>query len=134
MWGAPTIVTHGTYDCTTPACSRGEWSGENTYSGGSARCTPVPHWDAILEEAERVGWPLNYRRDLYVHDRTELGRIDPSVPFLWVLREGGTHLYEVTYVDGVGHHAVHFAESIPQIFPSERLPRLHVGRALPAKA
>ena len=27
MWGAPTIVTHGTYDCTTPACSRGEWSG-----------------------------------------------------------------------------------------------------------
>jgi hypothetical protein len=115
-WGAPRIQTHRTDDCTTPECSRAEWSGENTYSGGAARCVAAPHWDAVLKEAERVGWPLKYRRDLYVHDRATLGMLDPSVPFVWLLREHGTHLSEVTYVDGVGHDAAHFAESVPQIF------------------
>jgi hypothetical protein len=119
-WGAPTVVTHNVQDCTSPECSRGEWSGENVYSGGTARCKAAPHWDAILAEAERVGWPVKYRRDLYVHDRAYLNQLDPSIPFVWILREHGTHLNDVTYVDGVGHDAVHFAESVPRIFSSER--------------
>jgi hypothetical protein len=76
----------------------------------------MPHWDAIVAEAERVGWPLHYRRDLYVHDRASIAHTSASEPFLWVLRECGTHFCPVSFVDGVGHGASHFAESVPQIF------------------
>jgi hypothetical protein len=113
---APRIITHEPNNCTTPRCSRDEWSGENVYSGGAAQCTPTPHWEAIVKEAERVGWPRDYRRDLYVHDRAHLGQLDPSEPFVWILRENGTHLFSASYVDGVGQDAVHFATSTPQIF------------------
>lgn len=54
---------------------------------------PVPltaAWGLIAGEALRVGWPTSYRRDLTLHDRRELGK--RGGPFLWVLRELGTHL------------------------------------------
>jgi hypothetical protein len=118
-WGAPTIVTHPTGTCAAPACilSRAPWSGENLYSGGMARCAPAPHFDAIVAEAERIGWPLQYRRDLYVHDRALLAQLDPSVPFLWIIREGGTHLYGATFTDDrPGRDASHFAKSVASTF------------------
>jgi hypothetical protein len=84
-----------------------------------------------VAEAERVGWPVQYRCDLYVHDREYLNQLDPSIPFVWILRESGTHLNDVTYVDGVGHDAVHFAESVPRIFtPHECLIYTWDGRYL----
>jgi len=121
-WGAPQIVTHETRDCTSPPCMLGpEWSGENLYSGGVERCRPAPHWDAILAEAEKRGLPKAYRRDLYVHDRAHAAQLDSAEPFLWILRENGTHLLPLDYVDGVKHDIVHFAVSIPKIFASEEL-------------
>ena len=47
---------------------------------------------AITKEALSVGWPTSYRRDLTLHDRRELSRHEEGDPFLWVLRELGTHL------------------------------------------
>jgi len=130
-WGAPTITTHRTDDCTAPACTRRDWTGEDVYNGGDARCAPLPHWDAIVAESQRTGLPTSYRRDLYVHDRNHLARLDPARPFLWVLRKGGTHLVTASFVDGAGHGAAYFATSIPKIFSCDR-PRVYTwdGRDL----
>lgn len=55
-----------------------------------------PGYVAVAREAIALGWPTHYRRDLTLHDRCELAaRVDSagrSAPFLWVVRESGTHL------------------------------------------
>jgi hypothetical protein len=108
---------------------------ESTAPGQCVRVKPMPHFDAIVAEAERVGWPRDYRADLFVHDRAALDKREPSVPFLWVLRDSGSSLFFVGERDGVGHDAAHFATSVPEIFgaPSCRLytwdgTRLHAHR------
>ena len=51
-----------------------------------------PHYRAIREMGRVMGMPLAYKRDLRLHDRRELAKRDPSLPFVWVLRVYGTHL------------------------------------------
>lgn len=51
------------------------------------------HWQALVAEAARVGWPTSYERDLTQIDRVILQERDPSLPFGWILREMGTHLF-----------------------------------------
>jgi hypothetical protein len=50
---------------------------------------------AIAHEATVVGWPTAYVEDLTVHDRRQLGELDPRECFAWILRECGTHLIVV---------------------------------------
>ena len=53
----------------------------------------TPAYATIAAESVRVGWPTNYRRDLTLHDRRELATRGADVgPFLWILRDYGTHL------------------------------------------
>lgn len=64
------------------------------------------HYDALVAQAAIVGWPLAYRRDLDVHDRQLCERLDEATPFLWVLRDAGTHLWvpggELAALEDVG--------------------------------
>lgn len=53
----------------------------------------TPAYATIAAESVRVGWPVAYRRDLTLHDRRELAtRGADAGPFLWILRDYGTHL------------------------------------------
>lgn len=56
----------------------------------------TPAYTAIAREAVRVGWPMSYRRDLTLWDRRALSdrraELETGAPFLWFLRELGTHL------------------------------------------
>lgn len=90
-WDAPKIQTQ---DWCRHDRSE-QWPGHDL-SGGSVRCVPAPHFDAIVAEAQRVGWPLAYRRDLFVCDRRFLARVPADVPFVFMLRECGTCLYLAT--------------------------------------
>ena len=70
------------------------------------------HYAAILAEANRVGWPETFRRDVTVHDRAALAKRDPSEPFGWVLSCLGTYLVfpSTGLVD-----AKHRPDEMPQI-------------------
>lgn len=50
------------------------------------------HYIAIKAVADGIGWPKKFTRDLTTHDQNSLSSRDPSLPFAWVLGEGGTHL------------------------------------------
>lgn len=50
------------------------------------------HYAAIRTEAQRIRWPKKFRRDLTFHDRRFLKDLPESEPFVWILREHGTHL------------------------------------------
>ena len=113
-WENPTIQTSDY--CRASGAGADAWPGIDTAPNTAARCTPAPHYEAILAEAARVGWPTAYRRDLLVHDRNILGRLDPATPFVFVLRDKGTHVFPVKERDGVGHGASHFAVSCPDTF------------------
>lgn len=65
------------------------------------------HYEALLAEADRVGWPEQFRTDLTVHDRTFLASRDPALPFAWVLGRGATYLVYPGRrpIDGAGHRA-----------------------------
>lgn len=88
--------------------------------GQIVRCKPMPHYNAIAAEAMLAGWPIAYRADVFTHDRNACDRLDASTPFLWVLRDNGSDLYPVGWVDGVGHDAAHMAESVPEIVGRDR--------------
>ena len=51
--------------------------------------TPYEH---LVVKAEEIGWPAYYKNDLLVHDRAALEGRNPDVPFMWFVRETGTHL------------------------------------------
>jgi hypothetical protein len=93
-WDAPRIKTDDYFRCGSAQSE--SWSGEQDLSGGLVRCIAMPHYDAIVAEATRAGWPRDYRRDVFVHDRNFLARVSPDVPFVWMLRELGSHLYLAT--------------------------------------
>jgi hypothetical protein len=115
-WDAPSIQTH---DYCREACGP-TWAGFDSAPNAGAQCAARPHYVAIETEAQRVGWPVAYKRDLYVHDRNALARLPRRVPFVFVLRDNGTHLFPVGERDGVGHDAAHFAVSCPDCFGRER--------------
>jgi hypothetical protein len=116
-WRAPTVKTTDYFRCKE---SEETWPGHDTAPNTGARCTPAPHYEALLAEAARVGWPQEYRRDVLVHDRNHCARLDPATPFVWVLRTMGSHLFPIGVRDGVGHGAAHFAVSCPETFGTER--------------
>jgi hypothetical protein len=51
--------------------------------------------DQMVQLAEEIGWPEMYRDDLYRHDLQALRKIDLDKPFVWVLRQSGTHLVPI---------------------------------------
>lgn len=69
---------------------------------------------AISEEAGAVGWPKHFAEDLTVHDRRQLGTMDPSQPFAWILRESGTHI--ITLVEDGRDRAYHAGKFIRDCF------------------
>lgn len=48
-------------------------------------------YEALVEQAQKSGWPRHYRDDLFFHDRILLYENDPAV-FGWAVRETGTEL------------------------------------------
>jgi hypothetical protein len=58
--------------------------------GGTVRCSPMPHWDAIVTEANHLGWPERFASDVYTHDRNALAQRDPSEPFVWSIHANGS--------------------------------------------
>jgi len=74
------------------------------------------HYQAIRDEAERVGWPTTFRTDLTKHDRAWLANRDPSKPFVWILREGGTHICAPGIIDGVFHKASQYGRMVSEAF------------------
>lgn len=67
----------------------------------------IKAYEAMVEEAARVGLPKFYDADLFYHDRTEVLAMK-SPRFLWALRECGTHLIDLHT------HNSHVAGSIMQ--------------------
>jgi hypothetical protein len=67
----------------------------------------MTHYQALLAEARRVGWPERFETDLTIHDRAALAARDPALPFAWVLNRGATYLAfpGASPVDGAGHYA-----------------------------
>ena len=65
---------------------------------------------AMIRRAESV--LTRYLNDLYVHDRNQLHRIIEEGfegEFIWILREGGTHLWVDTCYDMHDEHAYYKA-------------------------
>jgi hypothetical protein len=56
---------------------------------GTRAMAPYEH---LVAKAEEIGWPSHYKNDLLVIDRELLEGRDPTVPFLWFVRETGTYL------------------------------------------
>ena len=69
--------------------------------------TKLQHYEALLAEAQRVGWPERFETDLTTHDRAALEKRDPALPFAWVLNRAATYLAfpSPSPVDGAGHYA-----------------------------
>lgn len=53
-------------------------------------------YEALFAVAEKVGWPEYYRDDLVVHDKAAVEESGDDVPYVWVLRDRGTHLVPIT--------------------------------------
>lgn len=51
-----------------------------------------PHYWAIRAAADALGLPTRQRRDVTFFDRQVLAKLDPRAPFVWMLRDDGTHL------------------------------------------
>lgn len=49
----------------------------------------------IKREADKIGWPTNYREDLTEHDKKTARTVKNHEIAFWLLRELGTHLYIV---------------------------------------
>lgn len=94
-WDAPTIKTAcvTVRDCPN---MHAPWPGEQDLSGGTVRINSMRHFDAIVAECASAGWPTDYRRDVFVHDRAMLAFVPPEVPLVWILRDYGSCLYLCT--------------------------------------
>ena len=56
-------------------------------------------YNEIKTEADRLGLPLSYRDDLVIHDYNAVKQYGSERPFLWGLRDLGTHLFPVAAED-----------------------------------
>ncbi len=56
------------------------------------RAKLAPHFAAIVAAARAKGWPESFETDVSKCDRAHLAGVDPSHPFAWGLREGGSHI------------------------------------------
>jgi hypothetical protein len=71
------------------------------------------HYEALVAESVRVGWPERHERDLTVHDRDFLASLSPGLPFAWILMRAATYLVRPSRapIDRAGHRA----EAMPRI-------------------
>lgn len=75
---------------------------------------PHPAFALMLAESKSTGLPKNFTRDLTVHDHAWIEARDPKLPFLWCLRDDGTHT--VALEPRAGRETG--PNSAPQIFES----------------
>ncbi len=47
----------------------------------------------MFDECIKHQMPKGYQADFTTHDVNELAKHDPAEPFVWFLRENGTHLF-----------------------------------------
>jgi hypothetical protein len=83
-------------------------------------------FNALKAAGKAKGWPVRFQDDLGVHDKAHCAELGADAPFLWALRESGTHLVPLNlhacrsgvswgprphraYVDGV---AVNFGQDV----------------------
>ena len=76
------------------------------------------NFDALLAEADRIGWPERFRTDLTEHDRSTLSRRESTEPFAWVLSRSATYLVFPNRrpIDGAGHYAHEMPTSCREAF------------------
>lgn len=75
----------------------------------------LPHFEALVAEANRLGLTRASITDLAVHDRAFLEERDPVLPFVWLVREGGTDIVDAVWRDAAGHTAVDFARWVTEL-------------------
>jgi hypothetical protein len=75
----------------------------------------LPHYEALVWEATRVGWPVRFKTDLTEHDRAFLEKRDPSLPFAWMLSEGATYLVGAEWIDRWLRRAHHYVSWVEEI-------------------
>lgn len=84
---------------------------------------PHPAFPAMLAESQRTGLPLTFKNDLLVHDSGWLTTQAPSHPFVWVLRDSGTHIVALDWSQsesGRIRDAAHMLASIADSFGVDR--------------
>lgn len=64
--------------------------------------TDSPVYPVLLAESKRVGWPVSFATDLTEHDQRFLRKRKPEWPFVWCLRESGTHVIDLAETPTVG--------------------------------
>jgi len=74
------------------------------------------HYRALTAKADEIGWPLRFRTDLTKHDRAFVTKHEADRPFIWVLRDSGTHLAYPGIIDGVRHRASGYARMVAESF------------------
>jgi hypothetical protein len=74
------------------------------------------HYHALRDAARAKGWPVAFKTDLTKHDLAFCRRYDASQPFLWVLRDAGTHVVTPDTTDGVGHRCYAYPRFIAEAF------------------
>ncbi len=53
----------------------------------------------LVEKAQEMGWPKNYKNDLEIHDRNFLTNVAAPKTFVGILHVDGTHLYRAATAD-----------------------------------
>ena len=83
--------------------------------------TDQQDYDALLAEADRIGWPERFRTDLTEHDRLALSRRRSTEAFAWVLSRDATYLVFPSRlpIDGAGHYAHEMRRSCREAFGAE---------------
>lgn len=73
-------------------------------------------WNALKAEAAHKGLPKHYADDLNVHDFAAVNKYGSDKPFLWVLRECGTHLLPLDKEQYGSSSAKEWAEAIAKVW------------------
>lgn len=79
-----------------------------------------PAYAAMRAESRRLRLPRRFRTDLTRHDRQLLRKLRADAQFVWILREDGTHLWTVDFVDGAGNTAAELIRYAADTWPSAR--------------
>jgi hypothetical protein len=81
----------------------------------------MQHYDALVVESQRTGWPERFPTDLTTHDQAKLSTRDAREAFAWVLARDATYLVYPSRrpIDGAGHYAYEMPRSCKSAFGAD---------------
>lgn len=74
-----------------------------------------PAFAAIRYVSERLDLPKTFKRDVYMHDRRAIRYQPVSRPFVWAIRDHGSHL--VWMDGGMGKTSLTYVRSVQEMYP-----------------